>query len=132
MTVTTTSTLSPQIKQFFDSRLLSTPCKLNDDEKTIWKLLERFLKKFENQSIDEDLKNKFLEIYGIIQDKKEIANREVQNKVTKKTEQLFYRIECSDKDVREILDGFRYSPSFVASSKFRKNRPLQQIWQRKK
>jgi hypothetical protein len=110
--IITIENLPPQLIQNFSFGLSNTPIpKFNQDEEDIWKIWLYIEKKLWNKLKKtpvrkrqcEELKQKLLKTYERIKTKKK--NGETKDK--NKTEEPFYRLECSSRSNQEILFRLR-------------------------
>jgi hypothetical protein len=109
--ITAISPIHPAILQFFDSRLLSSPCpKFRDDETDLWAVY-RYLKFVSKKKLRncprkkqkfKEIERKFLELYEQITQKKEDASATKENK----TEGFGYRFRYSSRSDEEIFRRF--------------------------
>ena len=110
--ITTISILPPVISQAFDSKLLTNPARLRNDETDLWRIFEFIEKKLAKKLRGtpgekikyEALKQEFLNLYGQIKAKKENKEAVPENQ----TEEPFYFFMCVSRSDDEILTRLRY------------------------
>jgi hypothetical protein len=122
MTITTLQSL-PDIKQYYNSALLSTP-KFGDNLQVIHRIflyIEKYLKKrIKKDPIRKEKSEKLAQEFLYLYDATTVKEKELEESPKNRTKELFYYIDFAKKGSRNLFSRLR-TKSFRVHSAYRKN-----------